>query len=460
MEGKKFSSSKRVVIYVRDLLSRYQPDAFRYFVAAAGPENQDSDFTWSEFVRRTNDELVAGWGNLVNRTATLISKNFGEIPKAGELTAEDQAVLDSVDGAFGIVGDLIARHRQKQAIGEAMRVVAEVNKYVSDSEPWKIKDDPERLGTVLHVMAQCVADLNLVLIAVPAVRRQRGRQGARRRRRHRADAAHRGGRRPRRRGAVPDHHRRLHRRTGLGAQADRARHAGRQADADLHQARPVDRGRGARAAARLTPCVRESRAGRPSGRPPTGPPPGRSTAVGSSATRSPGGSSATLDEVLGRRRARPAAVEALHRGTAPVRRGLARGRRVAAGTRQVVVLGAGLDTFAYRNPFPETRVFEVDSRRPARGSRSSWPRPGSRSRQRDLRRRRLRGRRPDDAAGRPASTPPRRRSSSGSAWCPTSAPAVTATLQAIASVPGGEVVFDYTNPVDQLATSPRATAPT
>ena len=88
MEGKKFSSSQRVVIYVRDLLSRYQPDAFRYFVAAAGPENQDSDFTWAEFVRRTNDELVAGWGNLVNRTANMIAKNFGEIPAAGELTAD------------------------------------------------------------------------------------------------------------------------------------------------------------------------------------------------------------------------------------------------------------------------------------------------------------------------------------------------------------------------------------
>ena len=101
------------MIYVRDLLSRYQPDAFRYFVAAAGPENQDSDFTWAEFVRRTNDELVAGWGNLVNRTATLIAKNFGEIPAAGELTAEDQALLDRVEAAFDTVGDLIGRHRQK-----------------------------------------------------------------------------------------------------------------------------------------------------------------------------------------------------------------------------------------------------------------------------------------------------------------------------------------------------------
>ena len=61
------------------------------------------------------------------------------------------------------MGDLIARHRQKQAIGEAMRTVADVNKYVSDTEPWKIKEDPERLGTILHVVAQCVADLNLVL---------------------------------------------------------------------------------------------------------------------------------------------------------------------------------------------------------------------------------------------------------------------------------------------------------
>jgi methionyl-tRNA synthetase len=165
MEGRKFSSSKRVVIYVRDMLARYQVDAFRYFVAAAGPENQDSDFTWAEFVRRTNDELVAGWGNLVNRTASLIAKNFGEIPEAGRLTVAEQALLERVESAFAVVGDLIARHRQKQAVGEAMRVVAEVNKYVSDSEPWKLKGDEqrERLATVLHVTAQAVSDCNTLL---------------------------------------------------------------------------------------------------------------------------------------------------------------------------------------------------------------------------------------------------------------------------------------------------------
>ena len=165
MEGKQFSSSRGVVIFVRDVLSRYQPDALRYFISAAGPENQDSDFTWAEFVRRTNDELVAGWGNLVNRTANLIAKGFGEIPAAGELRTEDHALLDGVEQAFDTVGELIERHRQKAALAEAMRTVADVNKYVSDMAPWKLKgeDERDRLATVLHVTAQAVADCNLLL---------------------------------------------------------------------------------------------------------------------------------------------------------------------------------------------------------------------------------------------------------------------------------------------------------
>jgi methionyl-tRNA synthetase len=168
MEGRKFSSSKAVVIYVRDVLERYQADALRYFISAAGPENQDSDFTWAEFVRRTNDELVAGWGNLVNRTANMIHKNFAEIPAAKDLRSEDEDLLAMVAGAFDTVGDLIRRHRQKQALSEAMRTVSEVNRYVSDQAPWKLAKstadaDVERLGTILHVTAQAVADCNLIL---------------------------------------------------------------------------------------------------------------------------------------------------------------------------------------------------------------------------------------------------------------------------------------------------------
>jgi len=165
MEGKKFSSSHGIVIYVRDFLSRYQADALRYFISAAGPETSDSDFTWAEFVRRTNGELVAGWGNLVNRTASMIAKKFGEIPTPGELEDIDRALLDAVEAGFDTVGNLIRHHRQKAALSEAMRLVGEANKYVTDTEPFKLKapEERERLATVLWTLAQAVADLNLML---------------------------------------------------------------------------------------------------------------------------------------------------------------------------------------------------------------------------------------------------------------------------------------------------------
>ena len=165
MESRQFSSSRGHVIYVRDVLSRYQPDALRYFLCAAAPESQDSDFSWREFVSRTNGELVAGWGNLVNRTASMIAKSFGEIPAAAELTADDEVLLAKVSAGFDSVGDLIGRHRLRQAIAEAMRVVGEVNKYVTDQAPFKLKgeDERERLGTILHVTAQAVVDLNTIL---------------------------------------------------------------------------------------------------------------------------------------------------------------------------------------------------------------------------------------------------------------------------------------------------------
>lgn len=165
MEGKKFSTSRQVVIYVHDMLDRYQADAFRYYVCAAGPETSDSDFTWAEFVARTNNELVAGWGNLVNRTASMINKNFGEIPAPGDLTDADQAVLAAVRGGFETVGRFVEEHRLRAGIGEAMRIVGEVNKYLSDEAPWKLKDEADRprLATILWVAAQCVVDVNTLL---------------------------------------------------------------------------------------------------------------------------------------------------------------------------------------------------------------------------------------------------------------------------------------------------------
>jgi len=167
MEGKKFSSSHGIVIYVRDFLERYQADALRYFICAAGPETADADFTWAEFVRRTNSELVAGWGNLVNRTATMIHKRFGAIPAPAERAAEDTALLDAIEAGFDAVGALLSAHRQKAALAEAMRLVGEANKYIADTQPFKLKGEDEatqaRLATILHTLAQAVADLNLML---------------------------------------------------------------------------------------------------------------------------------------------------------------------------------------------------------------------------------------------------------------------------------------------------------
>jgi methionyl-tRNA synthetase len=164
MEGRKFSSSRQVVIYVRDFLARYDVDALRYYVAVAGPETQDTDFTWSEFVRRNNDELVATWGNLVNRAVSFAARNIGSIPAAGTLTDADHALLAATGGAFDEVGRFLSHSRFKFGVNEAMRVIGEANKYFSEQAPWKLREsDPERMQTILHVTLQAVADAKTLL---------------------------------------------------------------------------------------------------------------------------------------------------------------------------------------------------------------------------------------------------------------------------------------------------------
>jgi methionyl-tRNA synthetase len=160
MEGKKFSSSRGIVIYVNDVLSRYDADALRYFLTIAGPESQDTDFTWAEFVRRNNDELVATWGNLVNRTLTNVYRNFGQVPQPGALDEGDRALIAAVEIGFQTVGDLLSAARFRAALSEAMRIAAQVNTYLSEREPWKlIKTDRERAGTVLYAALRCVDSL-------------------------------------------------------------------------------------------------------------------------------------------------------------------------------------------------------------------------------------------------------------------------------------------------------------
>jgi methionyl-tRNA synthetase len=122
-----------------------------------------SDFTWTEFVRRNNDELVANWGNLVNRTLTSAHKNFGAVPEPGELTAGDQELLAAIEAGFDSVGDLIESARFRAAIAEAMRLATLVNRYTNEQEPWAlIESDRGRAGTILYVALRAVDSLKTI----------------------------------------------------------------------------------------------------------------------------------------------------------------------------------------------------------------------------------------------------------------------------------------------------------
>jgi methionyl-tRNA synthetase len=164
MEGKKASTSRNVAIWVADFLSRYDPDPLRYHLTAGGPETQDTDFTWDEFVRRNNDELLANWGNLVNRTLVNAHRHFGEVPRPGELTDADRRALDGVAAAFDEVGTLIEQVRFRAAVAAAMRASTLANQYVAEQAPWAlIQTDRERAATVLYVALHCVDSIKTLL---------------------------------------------------------------------------------------------------------------------------------------------------------------------------------------------------------------------------------------------------------------------------------------------------------
>jgi methionyl-tRNA synthetase len=164
MEGSKFSTSRGNVIYVKDVLDRYDADPLRYYLMIAGPENQDTDFTWAEFIRRNNDELVATWGNLVHRTLVNAHRNFGEVPRPGELTATDEALIKEAEGALDYVAQQLEQARFQNALKHAMTIAGRVNVYLGTEQPWQtIKVDRERAGTVLYVALRCVDNLKTML---------------------------------------------------------------------------------------------------------------------------------------------------------------------------------------------------------------------------------------------------------------------------------------------------------
>jgi methionyl-tRNA synthetase len=165
MKGGKFSTSRSYAIWASDFLSRFDPDPLRYYLTIIAPEARDTDFTFDDFIRRNNDELVAAWGNLVNRMLGFARKNFNEqVPEPGELDELDRDILTQVEGGFDEVGDLIEAGRIKAALEAAMALARAANGYLDRKEPWKtIKTDRAAATTSVYVILRVIDNLKIIL---------------------------------------------------------------------------------------------------------------------------------------------------------------------------------------------------------------------------------------------------------------------------------------------------------
>ncbi|GAB4567719.1 MAG: methionine--tRNA ligase [Anaerolineae bacterium] len=164
VEGEKLSKSRRWVIEVLDVLERYDPDPWRYILTVNAPETSDVNFTWEEFVRRNNTELVATWGNLANRVLNFAYRRFdGRVPEPGPLDEADQALLARIRDGFDAVGQRLAECRFKAALLEAMSLAQEANRYLNAKEPWNlIKTDPQGAATAIYVCLQAIDWLRVI----------------------------------------------------------------------------------------------------------------------------------------------------------------------------------------------------------------------------------------------------------------------------------------------------------
>jgi methionyl-tRNA synthetase len=165
VEGAQFSKSRNWAVWLPDLLTRYDPDAIRYYVAVTLPETRDSDFAWSDFVSRNNDELVATWGNLANRVISFAHKHWqGKIPEPGELRGPDKELLHIVEAGFQTVGRQIEAVKLRAGLAEAMRLAREVNGYL-DRSPWFgiIESDRPAAATTVYTALRAIDSLKVLL---------------------------------------------------------------------------------------------------------------------------------------------------------------------------------------------------------------------------------------------------------------------------------------------------------
>ncbi|GAB4205664.1 MAG: methionine--tRNA ligase [Roseiflexaceae bacterium] len=163
LEGDKISTSRNWAIWLPDLEERYQPDQIRYYLAAAGPEGRDSNWSWADFVQRNNSELVANWGNLANRLLNIAHKNFGSVPEPGTLAEGDQAIIAASEAAFGTIGELLDGVKLKQALQETLALAQRANQYITEQEPWKlVKSDRERAAAVVYTGLRVIDNLKVL----------------------------------------------------------------------------------------------------------------------------------------------------------------------------------------------------------------------------------------------------------------------------------------------------------
>lgn len=164
LEGQKISGSRNWAVWGLDYLSRYDPDPLRYYLTMVMPEARDTDWDWGEFYHRNNDELVATWGNLANRVLSFGFKNWdGHIPDPGPLTEVDQALLAQVDKGFETIGRELEAVHLRAALGEAVRLATEVNKYLDQTAPWfTIKQDKAAAGRAIYVAMRAIDSLKVL----------------------------------------------------------------------------------------------------------------------------------------------------------------------------------------------------------------------------------------------------------------------------------------------------------
>ena len=163
LEGNKISTSKNYAVWLNEYLDEMpgRQDELRYVLTANAPETKDNDFTWADYQARCNNELVAVYGNFVNRALQLTQKYYdGEVPAPGRLTDYDKQTLDEFRGVKEKLEGLLEAFKFREAQKEAMNLARIGNKYIADSEPWKVvKTDPERVKTVIYISLQLTANL-------------------------------------------------------------------------------------------------------------------------------------------------------------------------------------------------------------------------------------------------------------------------------------------------------------